>query len=111
MKIYSTFLLLVVVLLNALFIKVSGSREKKGSCLSLNLNYTGCCKDTTSQTCVSHYCYCDSSCYLYDDCCYDIASISCFPASVNTITLITPTSISSQTTSTAIGPSPTATQG
>lgn len=103
--------MLVVVLLNALFTKVSGSREKTGSCLSLNLKYSGCCKITPFQSCISHTCYCDFSCYLYDDCCDDITSIGCFPPSVSITTLLTPTPTSSQTTSTPLALSPTVTQG
>ena len=108
MKIDNTFLLLVLIFSNASLIKVSGSRQKIGSCLLLNLNYFGCCKLTPFQTCISYDCYCDPSCYFYDDCCSDIASIGCFPASISTITLFTPTSTPSQTT---IEPSPTVTQG
>ena len=48
-----------------------------GSCLSLNLPYTGCCNLSYSPACSSNGCYCDASCYLFGDCCEDIKGIGC----------------------------------
>ena len=49
-----------------------------GSCLSLNLPYTGCCNSSNgSRTKCYNGCYCDASCYLFGDCCDDIEDIGC----------------------------------
>ena len=52
-----------------------------GSCLSLNLNYSGCCDYSQPLLCSNNGCYCDQSCYSFGDCCSDIGNISCFPVS------------------------------
>ena len=50
-----------------------------GSCLSLNLNYSGCCVISLSPLCSNNGCYCDKACYDLNDCCSDIADIGCHP--------------------------------
>ena len=52
-----------------------------GSCLALNLNYSGCCVFSLSPPCNSNGCYCDQNCYIGNDCCSDIADIGCHPLS------------------------------
>ena len=52
-----------------------------GSCLALNLNYSGCCDRSISRNCGNNGCYCHQDCYLWNNCCHDIANISCYPAS------------------------------
>ena len=54
-----------------------------GSCLALNLNYSGCCQFSLSPPCTNNGCYCDQMCYTFNDCCNDIADIGCHPASFN----------------------------
>ena len=49
-----------------------------GSCLALNLNYSGCCKTSLSHLCSDKGCYCDEQCHKWNDCCSDIANISCY---------------------------------
>ena len=56
-----------------------------GSCLALNLSYSGCCILSLSPTCSNNGCYCDQNCYILNDCCNDIADISCYPTSYSTI--------------------------
>ena len=51
-----------------------------GSCLALNLNYSGCCKWFLSE-CSHKGCNCDEYCYKWNDCCSDIADIGCYPIS------------------------------
>ena len=51
-----------------------------GSCLALNLKYSGCCVWSLSPPCSNNGCYCDRSCHNYNDCCSDIANIGCLPA-------------------------------
>ena len=58
-----------------------------GSCLALNLNYSGCCVWRLSSTCFSIGCFCDQGCHSLGDCCYDIGDIGCFPASPTPIIL------------------------
>ena len=52
-----------------------------GSCLALNLNYSGCCVFSLSPPCSINECFCDQTCHYFGDCCYDIADIGCFPPS------------------------------
>ena len=52
-----------------------------GSCLALNLTYSGCCVMSLSAPCNNNGCYCDQSCHITNDCCSDIADIGCHPAS------------------------------
>ena len=52
-----------------------------GSCLALNLNYSGCCDRSISRNCGNNGCYCHQDCYLWNNCCHDIANISCYPSS------------------------------
>ena len=52
-----------------------------GSCLALNLNYSGCCVRPLSPPCNNNGCYCDQNCHIWNDCCNDIANIGCHPAS------------------------------
>ena len=62
------------------------------SCLALNLNYSGCCVISMSPPCSNNGCYCDENCYSWNDCCSDIANISCYPdSSSSPIVSITPT--------------------
>ena len=68
-----------------------------GSCLSLNLNYSGCCDYSQTSTCSNNGCYCDQSCHSFRDCCSDIASIGCYPLGITPITSL----ITSLTTSTS----------
>ena len=63
-----------------------------GSCLALNLNYSGCCNFYLSPPCSNNGCYCDQLCHISNDCCHDIANISCYPSSRSSpIVLPTPT--------------------
>ena len=63
-----------------------------GSCLALNLNYSGCCVRSILQPCYNNECYCDQSCHIWNDCCSDIADIGCHPvASSSPIVSPTPT--------------------
>ena len=52
-----------------------------GSCLALNLSYTGCCVRSLYQSCNNNGCYCHQSCHIWDNCCSDIADIGCYPSS------------------------------
>ena len=52
-----------------------------GSCLALNLNYSGCCVFSLSTTCNNNGCYCDKFCHIFRDCCNDVSDIGCHPAS------------------------------
>ena len=63
-----------------------------GSCLALNLSYSGCCDFFLSSTCNSNECYCDQNCHTFNDCCSDIADIGCHSASSSSpIVSLTPT--------------------
>ena len=63
-----------------------------GSCLSLNLNYSGCCDRSLSPKCGNNGCFCHQSCHVWDNCCSDIADIGCYPAISSTpIVSLTPT--------------------
>ena len=63
-----------------------------GSCLALNLSYSGCCVFSQSPPCENKGCYCDQICHIANDCCSDIADIGCHPASSSSpIVLPTPT--------------------
>ena len=53
-----------------------------GSCLELNLNYSGCCMFSLSTTCRNNGCYCDKFCHIFRDCCNDVTDIGCHPDSV-----------------------------
>ena len=70
-----------------------------GSCLALNLSYSGCCVWSMSPPpCSNKGCYCDQSCHNHNDCCSDIADIGCHPASSSsTIVLTTTTETLSKT--------------
>ena len=48
-----------------------------GSCLALNLSYSGCCVSSLSPSCSNNGCYCDKACHIYGDCCSDVADIGC----------------------------------
>ena len=48
-----------------------------GSCLALNVSYSGCCLWALSPTCINEGCYCDHMCHSLGDCCSDIADIGC----------------------------------
>ena len=52
-----------------------------GSCVALNLSYSGCCVWSMSPICSNKGCYCDQDCYNVKDCCSDIADIGCHSAS------------------------------
>ena len=58
-----------------------------GSCLGLNLNYSGCCVFSLSPPCSNNGCYCDMNCYKWNDCCNDIADIGCHPISPSSPTV------------------------
>ena len=65
-----------------------------GSCLALNLSYSGCCVTSPSQPCIDNGCFCDHSCHYWNDCCSDIADIGCHSASTSSsIVSHTPTDI------------------
>ena len=49
-----------------------------GSCLALNLSYSGCCKSSLSSQCSHNGCHCDEYCHQWNDCCSDIADIGCY---------------------------------
>ena len=51
-----------------------------GSCLAINLRYSGCCVWSLSPPCSNNGCYCDQSCFKHNDCCNDITVIGCHPA-------------------------------
>ena len=55
-----------------------------GSCLALNLNYSGCCKSSQSSVCSDKGCYCDEYCHYWNDCCNDIDDIGCYPTPTST---------------------------
>ena len=88
-----------------------------GSCLTLNLNYSGCCVSSLSQTCRNNGCYCDQSCYDLRRCCSDIAEIGCFPvisdSTLSTTTLMRITTKTGETllpfTSSVVHPASTLT--
>ena len=52
-----------------------------GSCLALNLSYSGCCVSSLSTTCSNNGCYCDQNCHILNNCCNDVTNIGCYPAS------------------------------
>ena len=52
-----------------------------GSCLSLNLSYSGCCVWSFAVPCSNYGCFCDIDCHKLGDCCSDIADIGCNPVS------------------------------
>ena len=52
-----------------------------GSCLALNLNYSGCCLRSKTKICSNIDCNCQQNCHILNDCCSDIADIGCHPAS------------------------------
>ena len=56
-----------------------------GSCLALNLNYTGCCESSLSPVCSDKGCYCDEYCHKWNDCCSDINDIACYLTPTNPI--------------------------
>lgn len=50
-----------------------------GSCV--DSGFTGCCTGEKCEVVVETSplsCYCDSSCYIYNDCCDDIVLINCY---------------------------------
>ena len=51
-----------------------------GSCLALNLSYSGCCIMSPSQNCNNKGCYCHQNCLISYNCCSDITDIGCYPA-------------------------------
>ena len=53
-----------------------------GSCLALNLNYSGCCDPFLSPLCSNNGCYCDQVCHIVGDCCSDVGDIGCYPISI-----------------------------
>ena len=50
-----------------------------GSCLALNLSYSGCCVRSLLKSCSNNGCFCDQHCHKWSDCCSDIADIGCYP--------------------------------
>ena len=98
-----------------------------GSCLALNLTYSGCC---VISPCSNNGCYCDQACHSIGDCCSDVGSIGCYPVSYTsttssssssiptsspTLSTSTPTPttslVTSSTSSTIVTPTPTGTPG
>ena len=63
-----------------------------GSCLALNLSYSGCCVESLSPNCSNNGCFCDQKCHSWNDCCSDIADIGCHPESPSSPT-VSPTQI------------------
>ena len=59
-----------------------------GSCLALNLSYSGCCVSSLSPTCGNNGCYCDDICHNYGDCCSDVVDIGCHPVSPSSSTVL-----------------------
>ena len=69
-----------------------------GSCLVLNLSYSGCCVWLLSSSCLNNGCYFDENCHKSNDCCNDIADIGCHPTSPSSRTVSpTPTNTSGKT--------------
>ena len=58
-----------------------------GSCLALNLSYSGCCLISLSTTCSNNGCFCDKSCHTFRDCCNDVVDVGCYPVSPPTDSL------------------------
>ena len=48
-----------------------------GSCLALNLNYSGCCVRFKTKICSNIDCNCQQNCHILNNCCSDIADIGC----------------------------------
>ena len=63
-----------------------------GSCLALNLNYSGCCVRSKTQICSNIDCNCQQNCHILNNCCNDIADIGCYPASSSSPTFSPTTS-------------------
>ena len=90
-----------------------------GSCLSLNLGYSGCCDYSLTFICSDNGCYCDRLCHIHGDCCSDIASIGCHPVGITTesytpiTSLVTSTVTSTPTVTSTVAntPIPTITIG
>ena len=59
-----------------------------GSCLALNLNYSGCCETSKTQICSNNGCHCHQNCHIMNNCCSDIADIGCYPASPSSPTIL-----------------------
>ena len=55
-------------------------------CASLNI--TGCCAININ-SCNTGTCYCDQTCYKFNDCCPDIASIGCLPNTISSSLILT----------------------
>ena len=51
-----------------------------GSCVALNLSYSGCCNFRLSPPCSINGCFCDDICHTSNDCCNDKDDIECHPA-------------------------------
>ena len=63
-----------------------------GSCLALNLNYSGCCERSKTQICSNNGCHCHQDCHISNNCCSDIADIGCHPTFSSSPTVLhTPT--------------------
>ena len=82
-----------------------------GSCLALNLSYSGCCEWSLSPPCSINGCFCDERCHKLRDCCSDITDISCHlsfpkPTSTDTLSIINPSLSDSIVT-----PTPTVSSG
>ena len=52
-----------------------------GSCLALDLSYSGCCVWSLTKHCSNNGCFCDQHCHKWNDCCNDVADIDCHPIS------------------------------
>ena len=64
-----------------------------GSCVALNLNYSGCCVWSLSAPCrINGGCYCDDTCHTFNDCCSDITDIGCHPVTSSS-PIVSPTPI------------------
>ena len=58
-----------------------------GSCLALNLSYSGCCVRSRTNICSNNGCSCHQNCHIFKTCCSDIADIGCHPASSSSPTV------------------------
>ena len=60
-----------------------------GSCMAINLSYSGSCKKYFSQNCSNKRCYCDQNSHIFNDCCNDVADIGCYPSYYSSTKLLT----------------------
>ena len=75
-----------------------------GTCLGLNLNYSGCCNFLFSSSCSNNGCYCDQACHKFNDCCSDIADIGCYHPALSYNPITSPTLINTPHVTPGKGP-------